>query len=172
MSRNILIACFSRGGGNYMGGKIVSLPAGNTESAAKMAAALTGGGLLKIDPAKKYPPDYHACTEEAQKDLRANVRPELTSPPDSIDGYDTVILGYPNDWGTMPMPVWTFLDHLDFSGKAIFPFCIHEGSGMGRNGADIRRLCPGAAVQKGLAIRGRGVSHAESDIAVWLNAIR
>jgi flavodoxin len=48
--------------------------------------------------------------------------------PESIDDYSTVILGYPNYWGTMPMPVWTFLEHFDFSGKTILPFCTHEAA--------------------------------------------
>lgn len=32
-----------------------------------------------------------------------------------MDGYDTVILIYPNWWGTLPQAVMTFLDEYDFS---------------------------------------------------------
>lgn len=39
------------------------------------------------------------------------------------------------------------LEHFDFTGKAIFPFCTHEGSGMGHSKADIKRLCPTADVK-------------------------
>lgn len=34
-NKDILIACFSRSGNNYMNGSIVNLPVGNTEVAAK-----------------------------------------------------------------------------------------------------------------------------------------
>ncbi len=78
-----------------------------------------------------YSPVYMTCIEEAKEDLRAKVRPELVSMPDSIDEYDTVILAYPNYWGTMPMAVYTFLEQFDFSRKTILPLCTHEGSGIG-----------------------------------------
>ena len=48
------------------------------------------------------------------------------------------------------MAVFTFLEHFDFSGKTIKPFCAHEGSGMGQSERDIKRLCPNANVEKGL----------------------
>lgn len=43
-----------------------------------------------------------------------------------------IYLGYPNWWGTMPMAVFTLLEHCDFFGKTINPFYTHEGSGMGQ----------------------------------------
>lgn len=168
MGNKILIAYFSRSGNNYVNGSIVNLPIGNTEIAARRLHDLTGGSLFKIDPIKKYSEDYHTCTEEAQKDLRANIRPELSNYLDSIDGYDTILLCYPNWWGTMPMPVWTFLERYDFSGKTILPLCTNEGSGMGKSEADIKKLCPGADVKHGLAIRGSGVNHADRELESWI----
>jgi len=165
---NCLIAYFSREGNNYVNSRIVDLPVGNTEVAAKIVQRLTGGDLFKINPVKKYSTDYNTCTKEAQKELRENARPELTAYPDSIELYDTVFLGYPNYWGTCPMPVMTFLEKLDFSGKTILPFCTHEGSGMGRSESDIRRACPRAQVEDGLAIRGASVKDAGKEIERWL----
>ena len=75
---------------------------------------------------------------------------------------------YPNYWGTMPMAVFTFREHFDFSGKTIFPFCTHEGSGMGHSESDIRRLCPNAEVKKGLALRGGSIHYSEPEIKRWL----
>jgi len=170
MNNKILIAYFSRAGNNYVGGSIVNLPVGNTETAANMIGQLTGGRLFKIDPIKKYSNDYTACTEEAQKELRANARPELSEYLDDMQEFDTVILGYPNYWGTMPMPVCTFLEKYDFSGKKILPLCTHEGSGMGRSESDVKKLCPGADVKKGLAVRGGSVKNAGSDIERWLKS--
>ena len=60
----------------------------------------------------------------------------------------------------MPMPVWTFLEKYDFSGKTIMPLCTHEGSGMGHSESDIKKICPAAKVEKGLAIRGSSVKNA------------
>jgi flavodoxin len=171
MSKAILMAYFSRSGNNYVNGNIINLPVGNTEIAAKKIKEMTGGDLFKINPVKKYSEDYRICTEEAQRELQADIRPELAEKLDSIDGYDTIILGYPNWWGTMPMPVWTFLEQYDFLGKTILPLCTHEGSGMGKSEADIRRLCPGANVKKGLAIRGGNVKGTDSIISDWLQKL-
>ena len=84
--------------------------------------------------------------------------------------YDLVVLGYPNWWGTMPMAIWSFLESYDFSGKTIIPFCTHEGSGLGHSEADLRRLCPGAKLLAGLAIRGGSGKSAAKDIESWLRA--
>ena len=71
---------------------------------------------------------------------------------DSIDDYDTVILAYPNYWGTIPMAVATFLERYDFTGKTILPLCTNEGSGMGGSKKTIRQCAPGADVKKGLPV--------------------
>jgi flavodoxin len=68
----------------------------------------------------------------------------------------------------MPMAVHTFLEHFDFSGKVIKPFCTHEGSGLGRSVGDIKRLCPNATVEKGLAIHGSSVNQSELAIKKWV----
>jgi len=168
MKKSILIAYFSRSGNNYMNGSIVNLPVGNTEVAAKKIQEMTGGELFKINQVSKYSEDYNTCTEEAQHELRTNARPELSEKLGSLDDFETIILGYPNWWGTMPMPVWTFLESCDFSGKTILPLCTHEGSGMGSSERDIKKLCPDAKLQKGLAIRGGSVKNTGKDIEAWL----
>ncbi|SCP98724.1 flavodoxin [Anaerobium acetethylicum] len=163
-----LVVYFSRKGNNYVNGSIKNLTVGNTEVAAGMIQDLTGADLFQIEPVTEYDADYNICIEEAQRDKRANVRPEFKNAPKDIAEYDTIYLGYPNYWGTMPMHVWTFLEKYDFTGKTIKPLCTHEGSGMGSSENDIRKLCSGAKVEKGLAIQGGSVSGAKSAIAKWL----
>lgn len=164
----ILIAYYSRKGANYVSGNIVDLPVGNTEVAAGVIQKLTGGNLFKIDTVKPYPADYQKTTEVAQRELRQNARPELTGRVGRMEAYDTVVLGYPNWWSAIPMAVCTFLESYDFSGKTLLPLCTHEGSGMGHSESDIQKLCPGAQVLKGLAIKGGSVQRAEKDIEAWL----
>lgn len=164
----ILIAYFSRAGGNYVNGSIRNLEIGNTEVAAKMIENITGGELFKIDPLKAYSNDHMTCIEEAKRDLQADARPELKEYIDSIDEYDTIIIGYPNYWGTMPMQVFTFLEKYDFTGKVIMPFCTHEGSGLGSSERDLKRLCPNADIHKGLSIQGGHVRKSEKNIRGWL----
>ncbi len=162
-----LILYFSRKGNNYVNGAIKNLPAGNTEMAARMLSRKTGAELFEIEPRIAYPDDYSECIEKAMQEQKSHARPALKAYPAQLAGCDVVYLGYPNWWGTMPMPVFTLLEHCDFSGKTIKPFCTHEGSGMGSSEEDIRRACPGAIVAKGLAIHGAHVAQAEDAIARW-----
>jgi flavodoxin len=107
----------------------------------------------------------------AKKELHDNARPELSSYVDNIDSYNLIFLGYPNWYGTMPMPVFTFLEKYDLSDKTIIPFCTHEGSGLGHSEKDIAKLCPKATLLKGLAINGSRVSDAKIDVTNWLNKL-
>lgn len=66
------------------------------------------------------------------------------------------------------MAVFTFLEHFNFDGKTIRPFCTHEGSGLGSSVKDIRRACPGAKVEKGLAIHGSRIDASENEIKKWV----
>lgn len=162
-----LIAYFSRADENYFNGTLRYIQTGNTEIAARQLQGLTGADLFRIEPIQPYSKEYNACIEEAQEDQKRNARPELKEYPDSLDEYDEIYLGYPNYWGTMPMAVFTFLEHFDFSGKVLHPFCTHEGSGMGRSEADIRKLCPDAIMKKGLSIHGSDVAQAKERLKKW-----
>lgn len=163
-----IIVYFSRAGNNYVSGTIKNLPVGNTEIAAQMIQKQTGADLFQIEPVVAYSADYSECIEEAQQDLKRDARPELKGYPESLERYDTIYLGYPNYWGTMPMAVFSFLEKYDFTGKIIKPFCTHEGSGMGRSESDIKKLCPGAKLEKGLAIHGAKVSDTNTALAQWI----
>jgi flavodoxin len=166
-----LIAYFSRPGNNYVSGQIVNLPVGNTEVIAKMIQEKNGGDLFPIEPVKAYPADYTETTDVAKEELRTKARPKLTGRVENIGSYDLIFLGYPNWWGTMPMPVFTFLEGYDLSGMTIAPFCTHEGSGLGHTVTDIRKACPNAIVLEGMAIRGGDVKTAQDVVAGWLRTV-
>ena len=163
-----IIVYFSRAGENYISGALKNLTVGNTQTAAEILRELTGANVFRIEPVTSYSDNYNECIEQAKQDKQNNARPAIKSLPKSLDRYDTVYLGYPNYWGTMPMCVFTFLEHFDFTGKTIKPFCTHEGSGMGSSEADIRKSCPGAKVEKGLAIHGSRLNGAKAQFEKWI----
>lgn len=166
-----LVAFYSRAAENYVNGAIVSLEKGNTEVAADIIQKLTGSDRFRIEQEKPYSSDYNECIAQAQRDQKNDIRPVLKKFMESLDEYDVIYLGYPNYWSTMPMAVFTFLEHYDFNGKTIRPFCTHEGSGLGSSVRDIRKLCPGAKVEEGLAIRGGNVSRSEQNIKRWIQEV-
>lgn len=163
-----LIAFYSRTDENYVNGQIKTLTVGNTELVAGMLQKLTGADMFKIEQKQPYSKGYNECIEQARADQNQNARPELVSYPESIEEYSTIYLGFPNYWSTMPMAVFTFLEHFDFSGKTIKPFCTNEGSGMGNSIQDIQALCPTAIVEKGLAIRGGNAGKAQAEVEKWM----
>ena len=165
-----LIAFYSRADENYFGGAMRYVKVGNTEIVSGIIKDLIDADIFKIEMAEPYSPVYMTCIDQAKQDLRQKARPELKAYPESIDEYDTIILGYPNYWGTMPMAVATFLERYDFTGKTILPLCTNEGSGMGGSERDVRRSAPGAEVKKGLSILGSAAAESTEQVRRWLSA--
>lgn len=162
-----LIVYYSRKGQNYWNGTIKNLQKGNTEIVAEIIQNEVGGDLFEIQTIKEYPKEYYKCIDVAKTELHTNARPELKTYVD-IDQYDTIFIGYPNWWGTMPMAVYTFLEHYDFVDKTILPFCTNEGSGMGSSEKDLQQICKNAIVKAGLSIHGAEALDAKSKVAAWL----
>ena len=165
-----LIAYFSRADENYFGGAMRYVKVGNTEIVVNLMKDLIDADTFKIEMKSPYSPVYMTCIEEAKKDLRSKARPGLVSYLNGIDGYDAVILAYPNYWGTIPMAVATFLERYDFTGKTILPLCTNEGSGMGGSERTIKQCAPGAEVKKGLPITGSRAADSTADVKRWLAA--
>jgi flavodoxin len=156
-ARKMLVAYFSWGG--------------NTRTIAKMIFQTVGGAIFEIKTVNMYPKEYRLVTDIATQEQKANARPALMASVNDMDSYDTVFLGYPNWWESIPMAIFTFLESYDFTGKTIIPFCTHEGSALSQTVATIKRLCPGATVRDGLAIRGGKVNRAQIDVQNWLRSL-
>ncbi|HOW86109.1 MAG TPA: flavodoxin [Candidatus Aminicenantes bacterium] len=169
--RKCLIAFYSRKGQNIVGGRIADLKVGNTEVVANMIQTKAGGDTFHIESVTGYPEDYVETTEVARKELHSKARPKLTGRIENMESYDVIFLGFPIWWGTMPMPVYTFLESYDFSGKTIVPFCTHEGSGMGQSEQEIIKACPKATIMEGIAIRGASASSADPRLSSWIGKL-
>lgn len=150
----VLIAYFSWGG--------------NTQGIAEEIQAQTGADLFEIQMVEPYSTDYNTVLEQAQQDQNAQARPELSTHVEDMEQYDTILLGYPNWWASIPMPVASFLEEYDFTGKTIVPFCSHGGGRFGQSLTAITKLVPEAVLDEGLAISYSGGSGMPDDVAAWL----
>lgn len=91
---------------------------------------------------------------------------------ETVDQYDTILLGYPNWWGDMPMPLYTFLEENDFAGKTIIPFTVHGGSGFSDTVDTIAQLQPDTQVSSdGLSISRNDVADAADEITSWAEGL-
>ena len=166
MSKDLIIY-FSHAGENYFGGKLKVIEKGNTEVIAEFIQNETGADIFEVQPLNDYPLEYVKCAEIAKKELESKTRPELKESLTDISQYSTVYIGFPNWWGTLPMPMWTQLEALDFTGKTVKPFVTHEGSKFGSSQKDLDKLCKGAQFKKGLAIPGCEVYDSQGKVKLW-----
>ena len=144
---------------------------GNTRALAKMIQQQVGGDLIEILPVTPYSTDYNTVVNRAKRELQTGYKPPLQTIVENIEPYDVIFVGSPNWWNTVAPPVMTFLSAYDLSGKAIAPFITHEGTGLGSSASDIAKLCPGATVLEGMAVRGGRVKAAEREVAEWLRKL-
>lgn len=151
---NVLIAYFSWGG--------------NTRGIAEEIQRQTGANLFEITLVNPYSDDYNTVLDEAQRDQNEQARPELKSQVENMEDYDTIILGYPNWWASIPMPIASFLEEYDFAGKTILPFCSHGGGRLGQSLTAIAKLAPEATMGEALSVHYSGGASLDADVKEWL----
>ena len=164
---NILTAFYSLKGEMIAPGmKVVNLEKGHTAAAAEYIQKAVGGDLFEIETVKTYIKDHMKMIQEAKDVLEKGIRPKLKSYPD-ISGYDTIFLGFPNWWNTLPMPVVGFLEHYDWSGKRIIPFVTSGGSGFGKSRDELKKICAVADISADEHFLGHEVEESEAKISAW-----
>lgn len=153
-SGNVLIVYFSWGG--------------NTAGIAEEIQSQTGADLFEITLVNPYSSDYNTVLDEAQRDQNEQARPELASHVEDMGQYEIIVLGYPNWWASIPMPIASFLEEYDFSGKTIIPFCSHGGGRFGQSLTAISKLVPDAEMGEALSVHYSGGDSLPEDIREWL----
>ena len=141
---------------------------GNTRGIAEEIQSQTGADLFEITLVNPYSSDYNTVLDEAQRDQNEQARPKLASHVENMDDYDTIILGYPNWWASIPMPLASFLEEYVFSGKTIIPFCSHGGGRFGQSLTAIAKLAPDAQMGEGLSVHYSGGNSLPGDVSEWL----
>lgn len=178
-SGNILVAYFSvmetDGVDTVAGASRVAVDGevlGNNQYIAQIIQREVGGDLFSIETVQEYPTTHEPLLEFAYEEKADNARPELATRIENPDSYDVIFLGFPNWNADLPMPLYTFLEEYDFSGKTIIPFTTHGGSGFSRTIQTIAELQPDAEViSDGLSISRNSVSGAESEVIDWVNGL-
>ena len=149
---------------------------GHLDSMAHWIADETGGDILRVLAKNEYPESYDDTADRAKKEKDDGVRPEITVSltAEQMAKYDTVFIGFPVWWYDLPMPMWTFLESVDLSGKTVNIFFSHEGTSDGGSAlSTIETLAKGATVKSddALSIRGSKVASAENDVRNWVKGL-
>ena len=146
---NILIVYFSR--------------RGNTDYPDEV-----GGDLRLIETVTPYTADFDELRDVNRDEMGRNYLPELKESNLDIAGYEAVFVGYPIWWASIPMPIASFLEEYDFTGKAIIPFCSHGGGRFGQSLTAISKLAPDAVMGEALSVHYSGGSSLPDDVEGWL----
>ena len=119
---------------------------GNTRDIAHNIHSRIDADMVELTLVEPYSTDYNTVLMEAQEDQHKNARPALNEHIDNLEQYDIILLGYPNWWASIPMPIATFLESYDLSGKTIIPFCSHGGGRFGQSLTAIAKLAPDSVI--------------------------
>lgn len=143
---------------------------GNTMELANMIEEEVSGDIFRIVPEIPYTNDD--VYNRAQSELNGKIRPALKAhlDKDIFANYELIILGFPIWWYDLPMPVWSFVEEYDFSGKTVIPFYTHNGSSSGASSLEtLKSLLPNSDFKqdKALSIRGSRVSSSKSEVVSW-----
>lgn len=145
---------------------------GNAAQLANWIQQEVGGDLHSIVVEEPYPSIYDDCLERASQEKADNARPALTTHVENMEDYDIVFLGFPNWWYTLPMPVLSFVEEYDWSGKTVIPFVTHGTGGLSATVRDLTAALPeDATVLDPIGVYRLDVPHAQSDIQSWIAAL-
>lgn len=145
---------------------------GNTKAVAEEIHKQVGGDIVEIVPATPYSETYSVTVAKAKAEQAANARPAISTKIADFDKYDVVFLGYPNWWGSFPMPVATFVETYKLDGKTVAPFFTHGGGGEQRCLSDLQKLTPNAKFTQDLVLSGSSAKNAQGQIKSWLDSLQ
>ena len=144
---------------------------GNAEFLSEMIHDISGAPVQMIRLTDyRYPSSYQDTVTIGGRELRERKRPAIA--PVEVSEYQRIILVYPLWWGTIPMPVASFLESQDFTGKTIYLMATQGSSGFGSSAADVRKSAPGAEVIEGLSIYCDDVPDARERLYEWLTGLQ
>ena len=148
---------------------------GNTKAAADYIAQKLNADQFEIVREADYPTDYDECANEAKAEKDANTHPAIKGEVKNMEQYDVVLVCAPVWWYTAPMPVFTFLEQYDLSGKTVIPFCTAY-SGPSSTRRDIISATPKSDHRDGICVvtkemDGKGMDRKQGEIDKWLDKL-
>ena len=170
-SAQTLVVYYSKPGETYTTDGIINLKKGNTQEVAERIQKLAKADIFRVETVKAYPDEYKKLIDVAKEELNDKARPAIKGDID-ISKYDTVYIGWPCWWGTLPMCMFTFIEKHDWTGKTVIPFTTHEGSGFGSGLRDLKAAVKGATVTKGLSLRGTIARSSDAQIEKFVTGAK
>lgn len=140
---------------------------GNTQFMAQMLQDILDCDSAAIELTDyKYPSSYTETCVVGGKEIKAKERPQIIDI--NTSEYDQIILVYPIWWGTIPMPVATFLESESFAEKQIYLIATQGSAGFASSTKDIVSLVPEAVVTEGISIYCDDIPDSAKMLIEWM----
>ena len=143
---------------------------GTTEKLAQQIAKSTGADLFRLEPAEAYPSSYKPCTDVAKQELEKGIYRKVKADLPDLASYDTVFIGVPVWWHTVPAFVQGVLKNRekDFKGKTVIPFVTYAATYREETLARLVELTPEARHLTGYGTQ----SPSQGETEAWLRKIK
>lgn len=143
---------------------------GVTANVARNIANNIGADTFEIKPKVPYTSaDLNWMDKQSRSSIEMNdksSRPQIEGTVSKLDDYETILIGFPVWWYTLPTIINTFIESLDFNGKILIPFCTSGGTGISGCEKDLRKAYPKYNWKEGKRLTGR---EDKSFIENWLS---
>ena len=132
---------------------------GVTAKVARNIANIIGADTFEIKPKVPYTSaDLNWMDKQSRSSIEMNdksSRPQIERTVSKLDDYETILIGFPVWWYTLPTIINTFIESLDFNGKTLIPFCTSGGTGISGCEKDLRKAYPKYNWKEGKRLTGR-----------------
>ena len=171
--KKVAIVYYAHSGETYSStGEYKNLKQGNTALVAEnIKKNVKEATLFKLETVDKYPEKYDEMTQYVKEQQEKQILPELKDVPD-IAEYDVIFIGTPVWWGTVSLPVASFLQKANLVGKIVIPFITHEGSGESGIGESMQKASGCKKVLPALVIKGSEASESEDVVKKFIHTLK
>ena len=142
----------------------------NTRTVAQEIAKRLEADIEEIVAVNPYDGDFNATIQRSIEEREQGVTPEIQPLKADLSKYDVVFIGYPVWFGTYALPVITFLQQTDLSGKKIVPFCTFGSGGLESSTKGLIAAQPNAEVLEGYGVRAARLDAVPSELDFFLKA--
>ena len=142
---------------------------GTTKKVAQNLSKVLEADLFEIQPKQKYTQaDLNWMDRNSRSRVEINnreFRPAVASKPNNLEGYDTVLIGFPVWWYTAPTIINTFIEQNNLAGKKLYIFVTSGSSGVDGSLNDLRKTYPTLNFISGKRFTG---GESASEIKEWI----
>lgn len=142
---------------------------GTTKEAALELAKAANADLYEIVPEIPYTDDdlnwNNKQSRSSVEMSNPKSRPAIKGRLENASQYDTVYIGFPIWWYTVPTIINTFIEQTDLKGKTLIVFATSGGSSTAKSVRDLKATYPDLNWKDGGLLNSRSLDEAEGMVS-------